>query len=128
MAPNTIGSRPPKARESIDSPSSTPWHLPIRTLHRLERTPSKGPQGRYRKIVEDPATMDALLIDVFGKAHAEPPEELILDVDHGRGMGLGAPRPSERVFRNSYLTSRTVVYSTCHERAAHQLKLERRGS
>ena len=31
------------------------------TLHRLERTPSQGPEGRYRKIVEDPAKMDALL-------------------------------------------------------------------
>ena len=51
------------------------------TRHRLERTPSKGPQGRYRKISEDPAAMDALPLDVFVEAHAEPPEEVILDVD-----------------------------------------------
>ena len=51
------------------------------TLHRLERTPSQGPPGRYRKIVEDPAAMDALLRDVFVEAHAEPPKEVILDVD-----------------------------------------------
>ena len=63
------------------------------TLHRLERTPSKGPQGRYRKISEDPAAMDALLLDVFVEAHAEPPEEVILDVDatddplHGKQEG-----------------------------------------
>ena len=31
------------------------------TLHRLERTPTKDPKRRYRKIVEDPAPIDALL-------------------------------------------------------------------
>ena len=29
------------------------------TLYRLERTPTKGPPGRYRKIVENPAGMDS---------------------------------------------------------------------
>ena len=63
------------------------------TLHRLERTPTKGAPGRYRKIVEDPAAMDALLLDVFVEAHAEPPKEVILDVDatddplHGKQEG-----------------------------------------
>ena len=32
------------------------------TLHRLERTSAKGPQGAYRRIMEYPAAMDALLM------------------------------------------------------------------
>ena len=63
------------------------------TLHRLEPTPTKDPPGRNRKIVEDPVAMDALLLDVFVEAHAEPPKEVILDVDatddplHGKQEG-----------------------------------------
>ena len=63
------------------------------TLNRLELTPQEGPEGRYRKIVADPAEMDALLIEVFLEAHQEPPEEVILDVDatddplHGKQQG-----------------------------------------
>ena len=51
------------------------------TLNRLELTPAKGPEGRYKKIVADPAGMDALLLEVFLEAHQEPPKEVILDVD-----------------------------------------------
>lgn len=47
------------------------------TLHRLGRTPSHGPQGRYGKIVEDPAVMDTLPLDGFVEAYSEPPEEVI---------------------------------------------------
>ena len=63
------------------------------TLNRLERTPLEGPEGAYKKIVADPAGMDALLIEVFVEAHPEPPEEVILDVDatddplHGKQEG-----------------------------------------
>ena len=63
------------------------------TLNRLERTPLEGPEGAYKKIVADPAGMDALLLEVFVEAHPEPPEEVILDVDatddplHGKQEG-----------------------------------------
>ena len=42
------------------------------TLNQLELTPAEGPEGRYRKIVADPAGMDALLIKVFLEAYREP--------------------------------------------------------
>ena len=45
------------------------------TLNRLERTPLEAPEGVYKKIVADPARMDALLLEVFLEAHPEPPEE-----------------------------------------------------
>ena len=35
------------------------------TLNRLELTPAKGPEGRYKKIVADPAGMDALLREAW---------------------------------------------------------------
>ena len=63
------------------------------TLNRLELTPVEGPEPKYKKIVADPAGMDALLIEVFLEAHREPPEEVILDVDatddplHGKQEG-----------------------------------------
>ena len=63
------------------------------TLHRLERTPGKGPPGRYRKTGEDPAAIDALLVEVFLEAHPKPPKEIVLDVDatddplHGKQEG-----------------------------------------
>ena len=63
------------------------------TLNRLERTPLEGPEGAYRKIVADPAGMDALLLEGFLEAHQEPPQEVILDVDatddplHGKQEG-----------------------------------------
>ena len=37
------------------------------TLNRLERTPLEGPEGAYKKIVADPAGMDALLLEVFAE-------------------------------------------------------------
>ena len=52
------------------------------TLNRLELTPlDADSSSRYKKIVADPAAMDALLVDLFLEAHDEPPEEIILDVD-----------------------------------------------
>jgi hypothetical protein len=52
------------------------------TLNRLELTPvdadSKSP---YKKIVLDTESVDNLFVDIFLESHAEPPEEMILDVD-----------------------------------------------
>ena len=49
------------------------------TLNRLElsrETPTK-----YRKIAHDPAAIEALFIDLFLKAHAKPPRQIVLDLD-----------------------------------------------
>ena len=36
---------------------------------------------RYKKIIMKPEEIDRLFVDIFLQAHAEPPEEIILDVD-----------------------------------------------
>lgn len=53
------------------------------TLNRLELTPAEPTltELRYKKIIMKPEAIDRLLVDVFLRAHAEPPEEIILDVD-----------------------------------------------
>jgi hypothetical protein len=49
------------------------------TLNRLEHAPS-GP-SRYHKIGHDAAAIEGLLVDLFLKAHKNPPKEIILDLD-----------------------------------------------
>jgi len=52
------------------------------TLNRLELTPlDADTSSRYKKIVADPAAMDALLVDLFLEAYDKPPQQIILDVD-----------------------------------------------
>jgi hypothetical protein len=52
------------------------------TLNRLELTPRDADaKARYKKIVANPAGMDRLLVDCFLEAHAEPPEQIWLDLD-----------------------------------------------
>jgi hypothetical protein len=52
------------------------------TLNRLELTKAEVPaQERYKKIVMDQAAVDRLLVEVFLEAHAQPPTEIILDLD-----------------------------------------------
>ena len=50
------------------------------TLNRLELT-ATGKVTKERKIVVDFAKPDALLIDLFLQAHAQEPEEIVLDLD-----------------------------------------------
>ena len=63
------------------------------TLNRLELTPVQGPEPKYKKMVADPAGMDALLVELFLEAHPKPPQEVIPDVDatddplHGQQEG-----------------------------------------
>ena len=64
------------------------------TLNRLELTTQEaGPESRYKKIVVNGATVDRLLVEMFLRAHARPPERLVLDLDatddpvHGRQEG-----------------------------------------
>lgn len=52
------------------------------TLNRLELTPADAsPASRYQKIVCHPERIDRLFVDVFLEAHAEPPAEIVLDLD-----------------------------------------------
>jgi hypothetical protein len=60
------------------------------TLHRLELTaPDYDGHRRQKdsdtpetkKIVVDPESIDALLVDLFLEAHAQPPEQITLDLD-----------------------------------------------
>ena len=48
------------------------------TLNRLELALSEGPD-RYHKIDHNPEALQALLVDLFLQAHAQPPDEIILD-------------------------------------------------
>src|SRR5260370_39011771 len=48
------------------------------TLNRLEL--SRPEATRYHKISHDPAAIEALLVDIFLEAHAEAPEEIVLDL------------------------------------------------
>jgi hypothetical protein len=64
------------------------------TLNRLERTPSEATaKSRYHKIVYHGSAIDDLLIEVFLRAHSEPPREIVLDCDatddplHGKQEG-----------------------------------------
>jgi len=58
------------------------WLAGKSTLNRLELTPeTANAQARYKKIVADHAAVDRLFVEVFLAAHAEPPQEIILDVD-----------------------------------------------
>ena len=53
------------------------------TLNRLELTPAEPTAAdlHYKKIVMKPEEIDRLLVDVFLESHAEPPEQIVLDVD-----------------------------------------------
>jgi hypothetical protein len=63
-------------------------------LCRLERTPGAGAaRDRYRKIRYRPEAIDHLLVELFLESNAQPPEEIVLDLDvtdlplHGRQEG-----------------------------------------
>jgi hypothetical protein len=64
------------------------------TLNRLEL--SRVEPSRYHKIGYDPATIEALLVDLFVEAHAAPPKQIILDLDatddplHGHQEGASS--------------------------------------
>lgn len=52
------------------------------TLNRLELTPEDADvSSRYKKIVADPQQMDRLLVELLIESFAEPPKEIVLDVD-----------------------------------------------
>jgi hypothetical protein len=54
------------------------------TLSRLEHTPAEGEAfapARYHKIGHDAAGIEVLFVTLFLEAHAEPPEEIVIDLD-----------------------------------------------
>lgn len=52
------------------------------TLNRLELTAAEvKPEEKYKKIVMHEAAIDDLLVDLFLEAHAEAPEQIVLDLD-----------------------------------------------
>jgi hypothetical protein len=53
------------------------------TLNRLELTPAAptAAELRYKKIIMKPEEVDQLFVDIFLQAHAEVPEEIVLDID-----------------------------------------------
>jgi hypothetical protein len=52
------------------------------TLNRLELTPAGAAHGeRYHKITYSGQALDALLVEIFLEAHAQPPRQMVLDLD-----------------------------------------------
>jgi hypothetical protein len=52
------------------------------TLNRLERTEAGAASTeRYKKIVLNPEGVDRLMVDHFVQSHAQPPKQIILDLD-----------------------------------------------
>ena len=67
------------------------------TLNRLELP---GGSKRYHKIDYEPEKIDALLVDVFIESHAQPPEQIVLDLD-ATDIPLYGHQP-ERFFHGYY--------------------------
>ena len=60
------------------------------TLNRLE--PSRPEASRYHQIGHDGAAVERLLVDLFPEAHAQAPDEIVLDLDAtGPGLDPGSP-------------------------------------
>jgi hypothetical protein len=52
------------------------------TLNRLEwGVAGQAADDRYRRMAVAPAAVDTFFVDVFLDAHAEPPEQIVLDLD-----------------------------------------------
>jgi hypothetical protein len=51
------------------------------TLNRLELAGEAGEQNRYKKVHYDAEAIDRVLVEVFVEAHAEPPQEIVIDLD-----------------------------------------------
>ncbi|MBV8070871.1 MAG: IS1380 family transposase [Acidobacteriaceae bacterium] len=51
------------------------------TLNRLELAGEGGEEDRYKKVHHDAEAIDRVLVDIFLEAHAEPAEEIVIDLD-----------------------------------------------
>jgi hypothetical protein len=78
-----VGKEDPEGEKRVRSRDRGKATAGKSTLNRLELTPSEptAAELRYKKIIMKPEEIDRLFVDVFLKAHAEAPEEIVLDVD-----------------------------------------------
>ncbi len=51
------------------------------TLNRLELGGGAGEEDRYKKVHYDAEAIDRVLVHLFLEAHAQPPEEIVIDLD-----------------------------------------------
>lgn len=51
------------------------------TLNRLELAGESGEEDRYQKVHYDAEAIDRVLVEVFLEAHAQPPQEIVIDLD-----------------------------------------------
>lgn len=77
-----VGKRDPSGRGRARARDKGKALASSSTLNRLELTPRDADAGaRYKKIVADMDSIDALLVDCFLDAHAAAPAEIWLDLD-----------------------------------------------
>src|SRR5579884_3298806 len=51
------------------------------TLNRLELAGEAGAEDRYKRVHYDADAIDSVLVAVFLEAHAQPPQEIVIDLD-----------------------------------------------
>lgn len=78
-----VGKNDPEGEKRVRSQDRGKAAAGKSTLNRLELTPAEptAAELRYKKIILNSGQIDRLFVDVFLQAHAEPPEEIVLDVD-----------------------------------------------
>jgi len=78
-----VGKEDPEGEKRVRSQDRGKAAAGKSTLNRLELTPSKptAAELRYKKIIMNSEQLDRLFVDVFLQAHAEAPEQIVLDVD-----------------------------------------------
>ena len=81
------------------------------TLNRLERTPHS---TRYHKIGHRPEAIEKLFVELFLDAYAQPPEQIVLDLDAMRRSGAWRVRRGG----SSTATTGTTVICRCTSSAA----------
>ena len=78
-----VGKEDPEGEKRVRSQDRGKAAAGKSTLNRLELTPGEptAAELRYKKIIINSEQLDRLFVNVFLQAHAEAPEEIVLDVD-----------------------------------------------
>ncbi len=78
-----VGKKDPEGQERLRAQDKGKALAGKSTLNRLELTPANptAAEQRYKKIIMKAEAIDRLFVDVFLRAHKQPPEEIVLDVD-----------------------------------------------
>jgi hypothetical protein len=78
-----VGKEDPEGEKRVRSQDRGKAAAGKSTLNRLELTPGEptAAELRYKKIIMNSEQLDRLFVNVFLQAHAEAPEEIVLDVD-----------------------------------------------